>query len=189
MQQIQQMLWLKTYMAFFFLRTMHKTALFTIIYCSFFTDNRFLTVGLPVVWCDMSVQLMMMVKSGRTVIQWYCLRKHAEIKRTCVLLSLTRCVFRLTDRRIFPSSSYPPPPLPHFVPWVACWWQDARFLPLAPLLIEAAITRKSRSRKTRVSILLWSCWVIAALNKLWCSHTTPANCDQPLKSPLCWLVC
>lgn len=34
---------------------MHKTVLFTIIYCNFFTDSRFLTVRLSVVCCDMSV--------------------------------------------------------------------------------------------------------------------------------------
>lgn len=37
------------------LHTMHKSALFTIVYCNFFTDNRFLTVRLSVVCCDMSV--------------------------------------------------------------------------------------------------------------------------------------
>ncbi len=34
---------------------MHKTALFTIIYFNIFTDNRFVTVRLPVICCDMSI--------------------------------------------------------------------------------------------------------------------------------------
>ena len=42
-----------------FLRTMHKTALFTIIYCNslFFTDNGVVTVRLPGDCCDMYTQV------------------------------------------------------------------------------------------------------------------------------------
>ncbi len=102
MQQIQQILERKTYMAFFFvcfLRTMHDTALFTIIYFNSFTDNRFVTVQLPVICCDMSISDDD-DEYRRTVRQWYRLQKHAEIQRTCVFLSLSGFVFRWTDRQM-----------------------------------------------------------------------------------------
>lgn len=139
--------------------------------------------------------------SRRTVRRDIAYRKTCWDKEDMCFLSLTIGVFRLDldrqtdglitgwmEKRMISSSC---PPLPHFVPWVACWWRDGCFIPPFRLLIEAAITRKMKKQKKKEHLCCVTLPLIdflfksrhlffTTLNRLQCTHTTPAR--------WCWAV-